>query len=148
MDYSKPQPVGQREVARLDADRLEMKAAITKTEDAAGLGAAELERAVAARVGQHPGKECGCPPWVVRCAHFDGKTLWLVDSDLFPAELLDDGSHIKTPYRYAAVSGVIHNCACERHVKVTVRHLDSDSLTHAQAEFARREAALLEPRDA
>jgi hypothetical protein len=27
------------------------------------------------------GRECGCPSWVVRCAHWDGKILILIDGE-------------------------------------------------------------------
>ena len=25
---------------------------------------------------------CGCPPWVVACAHFDERVLWLIDGNI------------------------------------------------------------------
>lgn len=27
--------------------------------------------------GHRAERECGCPPWVLRCAHFGEETLWL-----------------------------------------------------------------------
>ena len=33
------------------------------------------------RRGAAEGRECGCPPWAVRCAHVDGQILLLDNSD-------------------------------------------------------------------
>ena len=36
--------------------------------------------AIGKRIGKHPDHECGCPPWVLRCAHFGNRTLIVDDA--------------------------------------------------------------------
>ena len=95
------------------------------------------------------GRECPlCPAWVVRCAHWEGKVLVIARSirrggRRFPLS----GLHPKVRFDYSVVSGMFEDCVCcgtEKALFPVDQAFDTDDLPAAEAEFARREAALLE----
>ena len=49
------------------------------------------------------GRECGCPPWVVRCVHFDGRTLVLLNPFLNDAHVTECPSSDHNSYCVAIV---------------------------------------------
>lgn len=106
---------------------------------------------------EYSGRECGCPPYVVRCAHFEGRAVWLQNTNdwaraclgltppraMFPniyAVGVGDGPEVCTrPICYCTGSGVEHiqiSCATEEWSEFS-------DLAAAEAEFSRREALLL-----
>ena len=49
------------------------------------------------------GRECDCPPWVVRCVHFDGRTLVLLNPFLNDAHVTECPSRNRNSYAVAVV---------------------------------------------
>lgn len=105
-----------------------------------GVAVTAPEQAVR-RQGRH--RECDCPDWVLRCAHWDGQVLWLT------------WLHGKNPYAGCTahawdtpriVMGKLRTCACGQHPHILCRRgdlINYDTLAEAEAEFFRREALLL-----
>ena len=96
---------------------------------------------------------CGCPPWILRCAHWGGRILILIDNDAVDpsGEGCSNPRHDPTysGQRYGvgdiAEWGTIPGCGhlgwrCEP----TEQFSSSASLSDAEAAFYRREAELLE----
>ena len=89
------------------------------------------------------GRECGCPAYVIRCAHVDGnlRVVWLYDIDLW-----QDCGHVSDIARWLVSFGD-HFRACGVHG--THRILVTSDLriladrAEAEAAFARYEAILL-----
>ncbi len=90
-------------------------------------------------------RECGCPPWVVPCVHFDGYVLWLTDEELAHASLAAHGNG-----GFNVVGGReedLTNCDCGDPHKI-FRVVDAEhslglTLDAARDEFRRRESELL-----
>ena len=49
------------------------------------------------------GRECGCPPWVIRCVHFDGRTLVLLNPFLNDAHVTGCTARDRNSYAVAVV---------------------------------------------
>ncbi len=95
--------------------------------------------------GHRAERECGCPPWAT-CVHWDGQIIWLADISLLPAEFLRGHTGRS---RYAVVwGGKVQPCICgnSQHLIMDgARRIDYGyDLPAAEAEFRKREAALLE----
>ena len=93
-----------------------------------------------------PSRECGCPQWVVRCAHLEGRVLALTDGyESKVAHSCDvfkdwEGSH----YSIGLSSlGYILCPDCEMKCLNGSSDWHSSDLPAAQAEFQRRELELL-----
>ena len=87
-------------------------------------------------------RECtACPPWVVRCAHWDGLTL-RVDDNAIPVP-----GHVSYPSKFSIVGpGRAYLCSCKKHEILAnghETHADYDTLPSAEVEFTRRELELL-----
>ena len=95
-----------------------------------------------------PRQECGCPPWT-RCVHFDGEILWLSDRRRSPHA--DSNTHYGvalgrevSPCSNLGAFGPPCRDGCKEPVLLIPaseylgRCLNTESLSEAQAEFARR----------
>lgn len=82
-----------------------------------------------------------CPPWVLRCGHFEEQTLYLCDVKTHLH------NHSVKVLRYAVTLGELVDCNCGRGDNILVTDEEGPgrykNLAEAQAEFTRREAALL-----
>ncbi len=86
-----------------------------------------------------------CPPWVLRCAHWEGQTLWLFDGTQFPYS----DSHFRVGL--LTVLGTLGECShCSRHpILRDPSHRESHhDLPAAEAEFTKREEEWKRSRDA
>jgi hypothetical protein len=84
---------------------------------------------------------CTCPPWVLRCAHLGNHVVVLADSTL-----LAPTKHFVLN-RWGVADGVMHECSCGCGLRKFGRPGNatySNDLPAAEAEFRKREAALLE----
>jgi hypothetical protein len=93
------------------------------------------------------GRECTvCPPWVVRCAHWDGRVAWLISDSGWQE---GHGQERDATQLYSICIGVLaeeaHFCSArpEHHCIRTEVSARADNLPAAEAEFHRREAQLL-----
>lgn len=87
---------------------------------------------------------CGCPPWVVRCVHWDEQILSLVDSDMPTPEGMR-GCHSPATRQGLFVTDGVEGelCTCGTN-SVPDEHPQSfPDLAAAQAEFDRRAAELV-----
>lgn len=92
---------------------------------------------------------CGCPPWVVACAHFGENMVWLCDNEIPPPRFLYQ--HLVYPGRFwVAGPGASKVCSYEEwrgqrvHLNIAVRSEDwFPDLESAQAAFDRRAAELI-----
>lgn len=113
----------------------------TRTE----LGAMATEAAVPRREYLEP---CAvCPPWV-RCAHWDGQAIQLLDNDLLGTALSHHHHRTRSQRFTVAGPGVLQRCSCADDHMVFPFDFARDSfyaddLPAALVEFHRREAALL-----
>lgn len=87
---------------------------------------------------------CPCPPYV-RCAHFGGQRVWLVEN-LRSLQVHPDFQGQVPAYAVFGPTKLFlpHDCCGYEHVHMAALTLESDSLAAAEAEFHRREALLLE----
>ncbi len=92
-------------------------------------------------------RECGCPPWVVRCAHFDGQMLCLFVAKRVPEGCRRCNSEPVSQYATASYEGSWGPClSCGEPAVFAHQLIDagqSDTLDAARDEFRRREAELL-----
>src|SRR3990167_5644567 len=63
------------------------------------------------------GRECGCPAWVVRCAHWEGTVLWLLDQGrLKDAGVMRVPTHSPSVFALqgfdVAIGGAVAFCLC------------------------------------
>jgi hypothetical protein len=106
------------------------------------------EQAPVSHNGRRAERECGCPPWV-RCVHFEGQVLWLVnragrDQDPATAGCPKPGG---TGYAIGQGSRVLKCDRCGAHSALLLGLTGTaifPDLPAAEAEFRAREAALLE----
>ncbi len=92
---------------------------------------------------------CQCPPWVLRCVHFEGQVLRLHDLNVGMSLHDPHCSRRNFPLSYAvALGGELRpaTCGCKLDTchDPTFRRMFRD-LPAAEAEFERREALLVEP---
>lgn len=92
----------------------------------------------ASRLGGRDG--CGCPPWVLRCAHWDQSVLVIVSDSLFVTRRCDHG-HMREGKEYGV--GMLAPTRSGSCWKIT-GGTDYDDLPSAEAEFFRREAEMLQ----
>ena len=83
-----------------------------------------------------------CPPWFVMCAHLDGQVVGLISSDLarpcLPGHECSRAFTVNGPSSQRQCS-----CAVDHLVFVNPGVREFDLFEQAQADFRRREAALL-----
>lgn len=82
-----------------------------------------------------------CPPGIRKCAHYDGKVVWLGDHVAGAAHVLG-----RDPERWGITGpGVAVQCSCptDHVVMDSGGYFRTDDLPAAEAEFARLERALL-----
>ena len=98
------------------------------------------------RRGAAEGRECTvCPPWVLRCAHWDGKVLALALSTEDTNHIAPCGPmtclkiHVNTAVGY----GPCESCGVPDRLHGITDFTCHDDLPAAEAEFRRREATLL-----
>lgn len=90
---------------------------------------------------RNAGRECTqCPPWVVRCAHWDGQTL-VISSDVI---FLESPCPAGRPHHREYAEYVVGNAA-PRHGGCMIMDnvISTDDLPSAEAEFYKRERELL-----
>lgn len=98
------------------------------------------------RRGAAEGRECGCPPWALMCRHYDSSILTLVDNKAAePSTHPSKGIFASVLFTVGHGDGMITcRCGCGHAV---YHNLSQPSLHYdlpaAEAEFRRREAALL-----
>lgn len=88
---------------------------------------------------------CACPPWVVRCAHWDGRVLVLAPLTMHP------GHQVLSPWAvWSGTEWFKHGLGCTECIGLFGEGATSQwaSLPAAEAEFSRREAELLRREDA
>ena len=116
----------------------------TRTGESRSVGAATLAEPRTPRRGAAEGRECGCPPWVLCCANWDGQILVLVDEDAAAPHCGIDG--VLAPYCVAVIPGYgpcSGGCGNIIVIGHDGRYSDTTNLPAAEAEFRAREAALL-----
>ena len=83
-------------------------------------------------------RECDCPDWVIRCAHWDGRKLWLVTAAP-EGQCCEPGEGVVVK-KYAVVDAAETGpCpftgAPMRHVYASGRYYAGDDLSAAEAAF-------------
>ena len=78
-------------------------------------------------------RECDCPAWVIRCAHWGGRKLWLVGPQEQCCGAGDD-------YDYAVISAeTVGPCPVrgtpQAHVNLSARYYVGDDLSAAEDAF-------------
>lgn len=87
-------------------------------------------------------RECGCPPWVLRCVHFEGQILVLGET----GRHAPGGCYLKRTGEFGVWIGerfVAHNCGARGHLLLPVTSdwgmgFPYRSQSTANAEFDRR----------
>ena len=94
-------------------------------------------------------RECGCPPWVVQCAHFDGKALWLNDQTSAAKGIAETSCPVKWlevgADTYGVYLGEVDRCSCGQHGGLRTgmwQPAQTLTLDDARAEFRRRSELL------
>ena len=94
------------------------------------------------------GRECDCPPWVLRCAHWEGKVLVLATEE---SHVLRSTCFIPQHRFGIAVGkeGGYYRCRCGG-IRLTlfIEPTWCSDLMQGRAEFSRQEAILLGHEDA
>jgi hypothetical protein len=90
-------------------------------------------------------RECGCPPWVIRCAHWDGQVLVLSDEAGHQTGCgFCDGNTGPQVFQMREPWSTCPYCAGPAIYPWQVQFAScQDDLPAAEAEFHHREAALL-----
>lgn len=90
-------------------------------------------------------RECGCPAWVLRCAHWGDQTLRWDDTHL-GMQIAPD--HVRHPFQYyVAGPGIAEPCECGGYDMFPSKYahllMQTNDFAAAEREFLRREALLL-----
>ena len=89
--------------------------------------------------------ECGCPPWVEPCAHYEGRAIGLISSS-DPVDCCDThkpaqpGLYVVAEYRAVSQN---ENCGCYGLQSPMNESVVYDTRDAARAEFRRRAAQLI-----
>lgn len=98
------------------------------------------------------GRECSCPEWVLKCAHWDGQLLIIADY-VQPCRHICSRSAPQLPrYRTGLLVGFrpceVKDCPEVMGEGDEAWSIQTDDLPAAEAEFSRREALMLGREDA
>ena len=99
-------------------------------------------------------RECGCPPWVEPCVHFDGQLLWLIDGvgairdhastcNRFPDKEWPEASRYAVAVGPESEIGPCGACGEGTFIEVLFYSTNGGTLDEARAEFDHRAAQLV-----
>ena len=97
------------------------------------------------------GRECGCPPWVEQCVHFDGAVVVLTSPASVFAEGMRRGLNPKRQPRWAVYGPAFWEAELDSSISTGLVDANGDSANYlfvedeyaARDEFRRREALLV-----
>ena len=94
-------------------------------------------------------RECGCPSWVVMCAHWNGSTMWLYDMGAWCSAHKVEPWKGDTEAFHVHLGKTVLDCGSQKTHVVCLVGADPGSsewasLDAARTEFWRREPVLLE----